>query len=147
MNTSQSGQSLTFPPVRHPRVSGDPVQPKENLDSRLRGNDELRSRRLPRAALGLVCNGRLAHPGAIVPGVAASLHPLLGDRTFTAHDRVKFLPVDYAKVVAALSLVPFETRIWNLEVEKIRLRHGDVDELLPQLVIGLALDPPAHRLR
>src|SRR4029434_1411106 len=43
--------------------------------------------------------------------------------------------------------IPPEFGIGNLELEEICLRHGDIDELLPQLIVGEALDLPAHRLR
>src|SRR6185369_15572654 len=143
------------------RAHGGARAPRQEHERCQRGDAKDRpwhGRRLPRAAShcsrGLPCpallfmsRGSFAHPGTILPGVAARLHPLLGDGAFAAHDRVEFLPVDLAEVVAVLLLVPLERGVGNLEAEEVSLRHRDVDELLPKLVIGLALDPPAHRLR
>src|SRR6478735_1893794 len=102
------------------------------------------SRRLPLATLGFMRLGGFANPGAILPGVTASLHPLLRDRPFASDHRVEFVPVDLAEIVAALLLIPLEAGVGNGEAEKIRLRHRDIDKLLAKLVIGLALDAPPH---
>src|SRR5262249_51738383 len=104
------------------------------------------SSRLPLATLRFMRGRGLAHPGAIVPRLAPSLHPLLGDRAFAADDCVEFFPIYVAEIVAALLLVPLEVGVRDCELEEVRLRYGNVDELLAKLIIGLALDPPTHRL-
>ena len=48
--------------------------------------------------------------------------------------------------MAALLLVPLQLGVGDGQAEVLRLRHGLVDELLPQLVVGVHLDPPGHRL-
>src|ERR1044072_7755525 len=88
----------------------------------------------------------LGHPRALVPRFAPRLHALLRGRALAPHDSIELLPVDLAEVVAALLLVPLEVGIWYRQLQEIGLRDRDVDELLAKLVIGLALDPPAHRL-
>jgi hypothetical protein len=67
-----------------------------------------------------VRDGCLADPRAIVPGVTARLHPLLGDRAFAADDGVEFLPVDLAEIVAVLFGVPLERGIGDGQAEEIR---------------------------
>src|SRR3569623_1148463 len=95
-----------------------------------------RSRRGPRIALGGMGHGGLTHPGAVVPGIAPRLHQLLGDRTFAAPHGVEFLPVDLAEVVAALGFVPLQVRVRHRQPDRLSLGHGDVDELLAELIIG-----------
>src|ERR1041385_7057235 len=141
------GRSPRSPPTARPtgsplrgaactcRARGRARAPRQEHERCQHGDAKARpccERKLPRAASHCSCRlslptfrfmrfRRLAHPGAILPGLAASLHPFLGDRAFTADDRVKFLPVDLAEIVAALLVVPFEGRVGNLEVQEIRL--------------------------
>src|SRR3954471_24765364 len=109
-------------------------------------NDGRDSCRLLLAAVLLrIRRRRFTHPGALLPSVAAGLHPFLRDGAFAADDGVEFLPVDLAEIVMAALRVPAQRRIRHAQPERVGLRHGDVDEFLAELVIGLALDPPAHR--
>ncbi len=43
-------------------------------------------------------------------------------------------------------LVPLDARIGKVEAEIFDLRHGLVDELLTQLIVGFDFDLPGHRL-
>jgi hypothetical protein len=64
-------------------------------------------------------------------------------RRTTVQDLV---PVDPSDVVMAALVAPFQVRIGEQQAERLRLRHAHVDESLPKLVIGEALDLPVHRL-
>ena len=56
-------------------------------------------------------------------------------------------PVDRAEVVVAALVVPAQLGVGQGDAELLGLRHGHVDEALPQLVVGVPLDAPRHRLR
>src|SRR4029079_15300122 len=160
------GRSPRSPPMARPtgsrlrgaactcRARGRARAPRQEHERCQRGDAKARpccGRKLPRAAshcssplpfatLRFMCGCCLAHPGAIVPGLAPRLHSFLRDPGLAADDRVEFLPIHLAEIVAALLLVPFESRIGNLELQEIRLRNGDVDKFLAKLIIGFALD-------
>ena len=59
-----------------------------------------------------------------------------GQRTF-------FLQAVDGRRVTSVSLEKAQVAML---AERLGLRHGHVDEPLPQLVVGVALDPPGHRL-
>src|ERR1700734_4502221 len=96
---------------------------------------------------GRVGGGGFPDPAALPMRLASRLQPLLVARPVALQPRLELAPVDGAGEVVLASLVPAQRRIGNGEPEELRLRHRDVDELLPQLVVGEALDAPAHRLR
>ena len=60
---------------------------------------------------------------------------------------MELAPVDRPCPVVLRALVPVQLVVGDGESEEVRLRYGDVDEFLPQLVVAEALDLPAHRLR
>src|ERR1700733_6593052 len=125
MKTSYSGQSLLMP-------------------SLLKGSGDLRR---AGALLGRVRRGRLAHPVSGVVSRPARLQALAVAGAVALEHRVKLVPVDRADEVVLRALVPAQLRVGNAQTEELCLRHGNVDELLPQLVVAEALDLPAHRLR
>jgi len=59
---------------------------------------------------------------------------------------VELAPVDGTEFVLLRRLVPAQQRIGNREVQKFRLRHREVHEFLPQLVVRKAFDFPALRV-
>src|SRR6185295_13515760 len=73
---------------------------------------------------------RLAHPSAFVVRTAPRLHALAVARAVAVHDVVELPPVDLAVTVVAGLRVPAQVRVGHLQPEEVRLRHGDVDELL-----------------
>src|ERR1700743_3143682 len=87
-----------------------------------------------------------AHPGALVVRRLALCEALGVARAVARHDRVELVPVDGAEVVVAARLVPAQVRVGQRDAELLRLRDGHVDEALAQLVVGVTLDAPAHRL-
>src|SRR5579863_1012835 len=90
---------------------------------------------------------RLADPAARLPGGASRLQSLAVAGAIAPEYGVEFAPVDRPAEVVLRGLVPAQLRIGNGESEKMRLRHGHVDELLAQLIVAEALDLPAHGLR
>ena len=87
-------------------------------------------RRRPRAA---------ARRWAMRCGVARARRPLI--------TRLNSAQSTGAEVVVAALGVPAQVRVGQRDAERLGLRHGHVDEPLPQLVVGVPLDPPGHRLR
>ena len=77
----------------------------------------------------------------------AVLDPLGVARPVALEHGEELGPVDVAEHVVAGGLVEVQVRVGQREPEHLRLRHRHVHELLPQLVVGEALDPPRHRLR
>src|SRR5712671_611837 len=63
-------------------------------------------RRRAYAPLYCMRRGCIAHPSAVFPRLHTRAHALLGERTFAAHDRIEFLPVDFAEIIGAARLVP-----------------------------------------
>ena len=43
-------------------------------------------------------------------------------------------------------LVPFQVGIWDGQPDELCLWHGEVNELLPQFIVGETLDVPSHGL-
>src|SRR5665647_1867883 len=59
--------------------------------------------------------------------------------------RIEFVPVDRAVLPMPRRLILLHVGVGNHETEILRLRHRGIDEFLPQLVIGEALDLPSGR--
>src|SRR5215469_9208370 len=104
-------------------------------------------RRLPRPFLGGMRAGCFANPVPSLVRRAARLETLAVAGAVALQHGVKLTPVDRPDTVALRPLVPAHLIIGNRQPEEMRLRHGDVDEPLAQLVVAEALDLPAHRLR
>src|SRR5690606_11480569 len=90
---------------------------------------------------------RLAHPAPFLVGLAAALHALPVAGPEPRQHVPELLPVDRAVTPVARLLVPGELVVRNAQAQEMRLRHGHVDELLPQLVVREPLDLPGHGLR
>ena len=88
----------------------------------------------------------VAHPGAVVPGLDPCAQAFAVAWAVATDHAPELGPVDRAEVVFAARLVPFQIGVRQGDAEDLGLRHRRVDELLAQLVIGDALDAPAHRL-
>src|SRR6185312_11251521 len=99
------------------------------------------------SVLGCVSRGRLADPAAVLVRPAPRLQPLLVAGAVALQHRLELAPVDGTGEVVLRGLIPAQGRVGNREPEELRLGNGAVDELLPQLIVGEALDAPAHRLR
>ena len=84
----------------------------------------------------------LTHPAPVVKrGDAVS--DALGIAWAIALDNApKFVPVDCAKIVMTAFRIPLNRRIRQGQAQKLRLRHGRIDEFLPQVIIADALDAP-----
>src|SRR5215469_10924738 len=94
--------------------------------------------------LGGVGRGRFPDPAARLVRRAPGLQSLRVAGALALQHGLELAPVDGAGEVVLAGLVPAQRRVGNREPEEFRLRHGDVDELLPQLVVAEALDAPAH---
>src|SRR5580692_2068545 len=125
MNTSKSGQSSSIAGSPQASGSGDGA----------------------RGELGGMRRGGLAHPGALGMCRAARLEALVVAGPVALEYRVELAPVDRSDLVVSGGGIEAQLRIRDAEPEELRLRHGDVDELLAQLIVAEALDLPAHRLR
>ena len=79
---------------------------------------------------------------ALLPGVQAFL--VAG--AVAGNDPVEFVPIDGAVLVMSRFLVPFQVGIGNGQPDELCLWHRQVDELLPQLIVGEPLDVPSHGL-
>src|SRR6516164_8666499 len=102
-----------------------------------------RTAALPR---GVRCR-RLAHPATGLVGAAARLETFAIAGPVALEHRVELAPVARPYTVVLRRLVPVQLVVGDRESEEVRLRYGDVDEFLPQLVVAEAFDLPAHRLR
>src|SRR5215469_17260824 len=100
----------------------------------------------PRALLRGVRGRSFPHPPARFVGRPPRLEPLAVAGTVAPEHGLKLRPVDRPDAVALRRLVPAQLLVGNAEAEVVRLRHGDVDEFLAELVVAEALDLPAHRL-
>src|SRR5580692_11500636 len=96
--------------------------------------------------LGRVGEGGLADPGALVVGRPAAGEALGVAGAVARDDGLELVPVDRAEVVVAALGVPAEVRIGQGDAEPLGLRDRHVDEALAELVVGVPLDAPAHRL-
>ena len=79
-------------------------------------------------------------------GAAAVRDPLRVARPGAGDDGLELGPVRLAVVVDLALVVPAELRVGQRDAERRGLRHGHVDEPLAQLVVGVPLDAPLHRL-
>src|SRR5438034_4567759 len=98
---------------------------------------------------GFLCSmskGGLAHPRALFVSLLARAHALSVARAVTLDHLEKLVPVDGSDVVVAARVVPLKLWIRNGEAQVLGLLDRLVDELLPQLVVTVELDFPAHRL-
>src|SRR5579863_10019566 len=90
-------------------------------------------------ALFGIGGGGLADPGALVMRLAPRRQPVAIARPVAGQHRVEFAPIDRAVLPVAGGIL-LHAGIGNGQAEKLRLRHRGIDEFLPQLVIGEALD-------
>src|SRR3954463_12274495 len=88
-------------------------------------------------ALGGIASCRLADPGAFVVRLTARSHPVTIARAVAGEHLLEFGPVDLAVAPVPIRILN-HAGIGNGEAEISRLRHGGIDEFLPQLVIGEA---------
>ncbi len=91
--------------------------------------------------------GRLAYPITVVVCFPARFQPLAIARPVALQHRLELAPINGTEAVVLTALFPAQLRIGNGQPEKLRLWSRDIDELLTQLIVGKALDLPAHRLR
>src|SRR5581483_2261730 len=89
---------------------------------------------------------RLPDPGALVVCLAPRFEPLPVAGAVAFEHRLELTPVDGPETKVAAALIPAQVRIGNRQAQEGGLRSGDIDELLPQLIVGEALDLPPHRL-
>src|SRR6266481_10225505 len=101
--------------------------------------------RLPLLALFGIGLRRLAHPGAFVVRLASRREPVAVARAVAGQHLLEFIPVDFAVFPVSRRLVLLHAGIGNRKPQILRLRHRGIDEFLPQLVIGEALDLPFGR--
>src|SRR6186713_2590523 len=94
-----------------------------------------------------VGSGGISDPAPVFVSRTPRLDPLAIAGTVTLQHRLKFGPVDGSKVIVLSGFVPLQCRIRNGEAQKVGLRSRDINKLLPQLIIGEALDLPTHGLR
>src|SRR5471030_281542 len=87
----------------------------------------------------------LAHPRAFVMRLAPRRQTVAVTRTIAGEHLVELFPVDRAVFPGARRLILLHAGIWNGQAEVLHLRHGGIDELLAQFVIGKALDLPFGR--
>ena len=59
---------------------------------------------------------------------------------------VELAPVDGTEFVLLFGFIPAQQRVGHAKAQELRLRYGEIDELLPQLVVGKTLDFPALRV-
>ena len=78
---------------------------------------------------------------------ATVLHPRRVARPVALEHLEELRPVDLAERVVPGLLVQAQVGVGQRQPEHLGLRHRHVDELLPQVVVGEALDLPGHRLR
>src|SRR5205807_1716186 len=102
----------------------------------------LQGRPLP-ALLGIGQCG-VAHPGAFLMRLVPRRQPITVTGAVAGQHRIELAPVDRA-VFPVAGFVLLHAGIRNRKSEELRLRHGGVDEFLPQLVVGEALDLPLGR--
>src|SRR3954463_4347682 len=95
-------------------------------------------------ALCGIASCRLAHPGALIVRLAACRDAIPVAWAVAGEHLLELGPVDLAVAPVPVGVLN-HAGIGNGQAEILRLRHGGVDELLPQLVIGEALDLPLRR--
>src|SRR5687767_8935930 len=141
--TSQSGHWLS------PGTCSVPAAPPVEAAPLTLADDAPTSGRLARGLggpLGRVGAGRHAHPGALVVRRAPRRDPLAVTRAVALQHALELLPVDGAEVPVPRRLVVLQVGIGEREVDRLRLRYGEVHEALPELVIALPLHPPLGEL-
>src|SRR5215213_6093792 len=89
---------------------------------------------------------RQSHPLAIVVRLASRGEPLTIAWPVTFDDAPELIPIDRTNSPVFRLGVVGELGIRQLEVDRFRLRDGEVHETLTQLVVALLLDAPAHQL-
>src|SRR5699024_8978624 len=94
-----------------------------------------------------VGDGGVAHPLAVINGALALLNTLDAAGAVALEHVEKFLPLDFAEIVVAGFLVPFQVRVRGGAAEEFQLRHGLVKKALAQFVVAVAFDFPGHGLR
>src|SRR5882724_8260478 len=82
-------------------------------------------------------------PGARGVSAAPRGEPFGIARTIAFQDLLEFGPVDRSELMLLLDRVPPQQWIGNGEAQKLGLRHGEINELLPQFIVREALDFPA----
>src|SRR6266702_5469296 len=95
-------------------------------------------------ALRGISGGRLTHPGAIIVRLASRGDAIAIAGAVAGKHLLELGPVDLAVAPVPVSILR-HAGIGNGEAEILRLRHGGIDELLAQLVVGEALDLPLGR--
>src|SRR5262249_36959967 len=102
-----------------------------------------RARGRPRSCRGTRAGeDRVPDPLRVGPAVAPELEPLLGLRAVVRDDRPELLPVGLRVTPVAGRLVETEVRVRQRQAELADPWHVDAEELLPQLLARLRLDPP-----
>src|SRR5688500_12699749 len=89
----------------------------------------------PRPALLGIGERRLAHPRALVMGLAARLHALVVAGAVPGDDLPELLEIDCAERPMPARFVEAQLGVGEGQPEIQALRHGGVDELLAQLVV------------
>src|SRR5437588_12449820 len=92
----------------------------------------LQGRPLP-ALLGISQRG-LAHPGAVVMRLAPCRQTVAVAGPVAGKHLLELFPIDRA-VFPVACIVLLHAGIGNRKAQKLRLRHGGVDEFLAQLVV------------
>src|ERR1700728_4011412 len=96
------------------------------------------SRRASRAAPALffgVRRRRLPHPGPLGVCTPPSGQALRVARAGAFENALELAPIDGPELVALLLLVPTQGGIGHGEPQEVRLRYGEIDEFLAQLVV------------
>src|SRR5450756_548853 len=88
----------------------------------------------------------LPDPGALVVRRLTARDALGVARAVAGDHGLELGPVDGAEVVVAAFFVPPQLRVGQRDAELVRLGDAHVDEALAQLVVGMPLDAPLHRL-
>src|SRR5262245_43219785 len=101
-------------------------------------------RELATLALLGISGRRLAHPGAVVMRLPARREALAVARAVAGQHLLELGPVDLTVAPVAVGILR-HAGIGNGQPQELRLRHGGIDKLLAQLVIGEALDLPLGR--
>src|SRR5713101_10167556 len=93
--------------------------------------------------LGMGARG-VSYPRSGGVGVAARGKPFRIARPIAFQHLIELGPIDRPELMLLLGLVPAQQWIGNDEVQELGLRHGEIDELLPQFIVRETLDLPAR---
>src|SRR5262249_20061555 len=96
--------------------------------------------------LGRIGAQPVAEPGTVLPCLHAGAETLTVAWTVAGDHIEELRPVRFREVMAAFLFVPRQAWIRDGQPKVLRLRYGLIDELLPQLVVGIDLDLPGYRL-